>query len=61
MYTIGMNVKNLRLAKNICWALGAVSMFFLILGDKQNNTLNVLTFVLIIAGIVFSVLQDKKS
>ncbi|HSX29185.1 MAG TPA: hypothetical protein VLE73_01345 [Candidatus Saccharimonadales bacterium] len=55
-----MNIKNLQLAKNISWALAAVTMFFLVLGNKQNNLLNAATFVLIITGIIFSVLQDKQ-
>jgi len=55
-----MSIKNFQLAKNISWSLAAVTMFFLILGDKQNNILNAATFVLIVAGIIFSALQDKK-
>jgi hypothetical protein len=55
-----MNAKNLQLAKNISWGLAAVTMFLLILGDEQNNALNAATFVLIIAGIIFSALHDKK-
>lgn len=56
-----MNVKKLRLAKNICWGLASIAMFFLILGNKQNNVLSATAFVLIILGIVFSYLQDKKT
>lgn len=56
-----MNVKSLRLAKNICWGLASIAMFFLILGNKQNSVLSATAFVLIILGIVFSYLQDKKT
>jgi hypothetical protein len=56
-----MDAKKLRLAKNISWGLAAVTMFLLILGDKQNNFLNAATFILIVAGIIFSILQDKKT
>ncbi|HSX07200.1 MAG TPA: hypothetical protein VLG92_05780 [Candidatus Saccharimonadia bacterium] len=55
-----MRAKNLQVAKNISWGLAFVTMFFLILGNKQNNVLNAATFVLIVVGVVFSVLQDKK-
>ncbi len=56
-----MDVKNLRLAKNACWTVASITFFFLILGDTKNNLLNLITFTLIILGIVFSALQDKKS
>lgn len=55
-----MSKQNLQLAKNISWGLASVTMFFLILGNKQNNLLNAATFVLILLGIFFSYLQDKK-
>lgn len=56
-----MNVKNLQLAKNISWGLASVTMFFLILGNKQNNLLNAATFIFIVLGILFSFLQDNKA
>jgi len=52
-----MNVKQLQLVKNISWGLAAVAMFFLILGNRQNNIL-VAALILIVSGIVFSYLQD---
>ncbi len=56
-----MNAKNLRLAKNISWGFAAITMFFLVLGNKQNNSLSAIAFVLIILGILFSYLQDNKA
>jgi hypothetical protein len=55
-----MSVKNLKLAKNISWGLASISMFFLLLGNKQNNILSATAFVFIVLGIIFSYLQDKK-
>ena len=56
-----MNVKNLQLAKNISWGFAAIAMFFLILGNKQNNAISATALVLILLGILFSYLQDKKA
>jgi len=57
---IGMNKKNFKLLKNVCWVLAAISMFFLKLGDAQNNALSLTAFVLIIAGIAFNAIEDRK-
>jgi len=55
-----MSKKNLRVLKNVCWVFAAISMFFLILGDAQNNALSLTAFVLIIAGIAFNAIEDRK-
>jgi hypothetical protein len=55
-----MNKKNLRLAKNICWVVAGISMFFLILGNTKNNPLSVTAFIFIVTGIMFNYLEDKK-
>jgi hypothetical protein len=61
VFGIAGMVKNLQLTKNISWGFAAITMFFLILGNKQNNILSATAFVLIILGIIFSYLQDKMA
>jgi len=56
-----MDAKQLQLAKNVSWSLAAIAMFFLILGNRQNNMLSATAFVLIILGIVFSYVQDHSA
>jgi hypothetical protein len=55
-----MNAKALQIGRNIAWGLASIAMFFLILGDKQNNILSATAFTLIVLGILFSYLRDKK-
>ncbi len=55
-----MTKKNLRLAKNACWLVAALSMFFLVLGNTQNNLLSLTAFVFIISGIALNALEDRK-
>lgn len=56
-----MNPRKLKLARNICWYGAGIAMILLILGNKQNNMLSATAFVLIILGILFSHLADKKA
>ena len=55
-----MTKKHLKLAKNACWVLAGVSMFFILLGNTKNNQLTIVAFVFIILGIVANYPEEKK-
>jgi len=55
-----MTKKNLRLFKNTCWILGGIGMFFLLLNDTKNNPLTAGIVIVLITGIIFNWLENKK-
>jgi multidrug transporter EmrE-like cation transporter len=55
-----MNVKNLQRAKYVAWGLACVAIFPLFVSNEKHNFLTAASFILIIAGIIFSYLHDKK-
>jgi len=56
-----MTTKILKLLQNVCWTIAAVGMFFLLLDNTKNDPLTATIFIFTIAGIVFSLVEDKKN